>query len=174
MRGKFLATTVTVALAAVLVGCGSEQSGNAPDATTTRTMADNIPRISPIPIPVPSDMTTPSPAAAAGCDEAPARLVELIDAGFTDGQHLEDVQALDGRRASTYIAGNIYTAEGVRDSSHNAWLYVNGEIYALTKDARRDTLFTDGRDLIPEDFFSSDDWSDLGECINAAARAAGK
>ena len=98
----------------------------------------------------------------------------MINAAFTNGQHLEDVQALDGPSASTYVAGNIYTSAGVRDSSHNAWVYLDGQVYALTKDARRDTLFTDGRDLVPDDFFSSADWETLGDCINAAARAAGK
>lgn len=112
-------------------------------------------------------------AAASACDPAPARLVEMINAGFTDGEHLEDVTALSAPRAGTYIAGNIYTENGRSLSSHNAWVYTNGAIYALTKDARKHSLFTDGRNLVP-DFFSSADWELLGQCINAAARAAGK
>lgn len=136
--------------------------------TATPTFGAGIPRISPIPIPVPPGMTT-APAASA-CDETPARIVEMIDAAFTNGQHLEDVQALDGPRASIYVGGNIVNAAGERESSHNAWLYANGQIYALTKDARRDTLFTDGRDLAPADFFS-DDFATLSDCITNLTRA---
>ncbi len=98
----------------------------------------------------------------------------MINAGFTNGEHIEDVAALDGPSASTYVAGNIYEASGARGSSHNAWLYRDGAIYALSKDARKHTLFTDGRDIADADFFTSADWETLGECINAAARAAGK
>lgn len=160
-----MSCAVAVTLTATLAGCGGSKS------TAPTTTSDTISHISPIPMTIPPGQAAPPSSSA--CDPAPARLVDMINDNFTDGQRLEDVAALDAPSASVYIAGNIYNSSGMRDSSHNAWLYRDGTIYALTKDARRDTLFTDGRDLVP-DFFSSDAWSALGECINAAARAAGK
>lgn len=157
---------------AALVGCGTTTHVGPTRASTAEASAPD--RISPVPMTTPPGFTQPAQGDGPGCDEPPARIVEMINAGFTNGEHIEDVAALDGDNASTYVAGNIYEASGARGSSHNAWLYRDGAIYALTKDARRHTLFTDGRGMIPDDFFSGADWELLGQCINASARAAGK
>jgi hypothetical protein len=120
------------------------------------------------PIAPPVATSTAAPVVAR-CDEAPAVIIDMINAGFTDGQYLEDVQAVNGPKASTYIAGNVMSADGERDSSHEAWVYSDGKVYALTKNARRDSLFTDGTDLFPE--FFSDEYVTLDNCITNVTRA---
>lgn len=114
----------------------------------------------------PTSTAEPVPAK---CNEAPAVIVEMINASFTNGQHLEDAQALDGPDASTYVAGNIVRADGERDSSHEAWVFSGGVVYALTSNARRDTLFPDGRDLFP--LFFGQDYAKLDNCITNVTRA---
>ena len=96
----------------------------------------------------------------------------MINAAFTNGQHLEHAAAIDGPQASTYVIGDITRADGQRENSSEAWVFREGVVYALTRNARRDTLFTDGRDLVPADFFSTD-LGVLSQCIAAARRTAG-
>ena len=142
--------------------------------------ADDIPRISPVPIPVPSDTAappstpaapnTPVPAAGPGCDEAPARIVDLINAAFTDGEHLENTQSVSGPSGMVIVGGNIVDPAGTRVSSADSWLMSGGAIYGLSSDARRHTLVPDGRDLIPGNWATYNDA--VGECVVAATRAA--
>lgn len=167
MRG-----TLVAVFALLVAGCSSGQvTITTNPAKTPAADGSHTPWV---PSPASAPPVVSAPAAAAACDEAPARIVDIINASFTNGQQLGEGVALDGPKASTYVAGNIYTADGQRDSSHNAWVFQNGAVFALTKDARRDTMLADGRDLVPVDFFSGDDWSTLGDCIDAAARTAGK
>lgn len=154
-----------VAIAAVpllLAGCGT--AGNIASPTTSP--SDGIPRISPISISAPPSMS--APASPAGCHDAPSRTVDIINGGFTNGEHLEDTASIDGPSASVIIGGNITSAAGERESSHEAWLYADGQVYALTKNARRHSMFSDGRDLVGANWV--DYFSQLSDCITAATR----
>ncbi|OBB33577.1 hypothetical protein A5792_10670 [Mycolicibacterium peregrinum] len=96
--------------------------------------------------------------------------VDVINGGFTAGERLVDAQAVNGAQA-TYIGGNIQGSDGAKYSSQDAWAMTNGQVYALTSDARRRTTFPDGRDIA----VLNDEWADansaLGACIGAAERA---
>ncbi|MGD9517826.1 hypothetical protein [Mycolicibacterium sp.] len=177
MRG--IIVVLGIAASSALVGCGG---GSGSDATTSTTRAANndIPRISPVPMTTPptnppplpgapAAPNTPAPATGPGCDEAPARIVDLINAAFTDGEHLENAQSVTGPSGMVVVGGNIVDPTGMRVSSADSWVMSGGSIYGLSSDARRHTLVPDGRDLIP-------DWTTyndaVGECVVAALRAA--
>lgn len=180
MRGIAIAL-VSIGVSAALVACdgGSSTDTATTTPTTTTAAADGIPRISPVPIPVPSDTPTPPntaaapntpvPSAGPGCDEAPARIVEMINAAFTKGEHLENMQSVSGPSGTVIVGGNIVDATGTRVSSADSWVMSGGAIYGLSSDARRHTLVPDGRDVIG-------DWTTyndaVGECVVAATRAA--
>ena len=180
MRGAAVAFGVMV-WSAALVACGGGSSTEAttPGAAATTTVSDDIPRISPIPMttpptaPAPQDTPagppTPVPAAGPGCDEAPARIVEMINAAFANGEHLENMQSVSGPSGMVIVGANIVDPSGTRVSSADSWVMSGGAIYGLSSDARRHTLVPDGRDLIP-------DWPTfndaVGECVIAATRAA--
>lgn len=179
MRGIAIALGI-ISASAALAGCGGGSSTDATTTTPTTTTlaADDIPRISPVPMPVPSESpaptitavpNTPIPAAGPGCDEAPARIVALINAAFADGEHLENMQSVSGPSGTVIVGGNIVDATGTRISSADSWVMSGGAIYGLSSDARRHTLVPDGRDVIG-------DWTTyndaVGECVVAATRAA--
>lgn len=168
---------VSIAVSVALVGCGGGSSTDvATTTTTTASAADTIPRISPVPMPVPSNTPAapstpigPVPAAGPGCDEAPARIVEMINAAFSNNEHLENMQSVSGPSGTVIVGGNIVDATGTRVSSADSWVMSGGAIYGLSSDARRHTLVPDGRDVIG-------DWTTyndaVGECVVAALRAA--
>lgn len=110
-------------------------------------------------------------ATATGCHDAPARIVEIIDAAFTNGEHLENTQSVPGPAGMVVVGGNIVAADGTRVSSQDSWVMSNAQVYGLTSDARRHTLLPDGRDLIP-------DWPTyndaVGGCVGIATRAANR
>jgi hypothetical protein len=68
------------------------------------------------------------------------------------------------------VGGNIFDATGEKESSQDSWVMNSGIVYALTSDARRHTLLTDGRDVL------GDRWSEyndaVGRCVGAVERAA--
>lgn len=167
MRGLAVALGIMTA-STVLAGCGS---GSSTDATTTPTAsaADAVPRISPVPIPVPTSATAAVPAAPAGCNEAPARIVDMVNAAFTNGEHLENAQSVTGPSGMVIVGGNIVDAAGTRVSSADSWVMSGGSVYGLSSDARRHTLLHDGRDIIPDNWATYNDA--VGECVVAATRA---
>jgi hypothetical protein len=156
-----------LAIASVLAGCGGGSEHHA--ATTPPSSSfDAIPRISPIPIPVPPGATL---APTSGCDLAPGRVVDIINASFTNGEHLEHAQSVDGPKAVVFVGGNIFDATGTKVSSQDTWALSDGQVYALTSDARRHTLLPDGRDLPTMDW----DWADyndtVSKCVGDVERA---
>lgn len=162
MGGRFAAGAAAIAIS--VAACGSP-STTATSTTTTTTPPTVAPTASERWL---APSTSSSTAAAAACDEAPARVVEMINAAFTNGEHLEHAQAVRGPNAMTFVGGNIYDAAGERVSSEDAWVLSNGAVYALTSDARRRTLLQDGRDL-------DQNWTQrvepLGACVSRVARA---
>lgn len=170
MRGFAVALGI-MAASTVFAGCGG---GSSTDATTTPTAsaADTIPRISPVPIPVPTSATAAAPAttAPAGCDEAPARIVDMVNTAFTNGEHLENTQSVTGPSGMVIVGGNIVDAAGTQVSSADSWVMSGGSVYGLSSDARQHTLLPDGRDIIPGNWTTYNDA--VGECVVAATRAA--
>src|SRR5690348_12022367 len=129
----------------------------------------NIPRQSPILLPVPGTTVNASPS---GCEAAPQEIVDKINEAFTGGEHLEHVQAIEGPHAMTYVSGNIFTAAGVKESSQDTWVVYDGNVYALTSDARKRTTLQDGRDL-PEHYNSWPQYNDqVSQCVGIVERAA--
>lgn len=120
---------------------------------------------------LPKPTAQPEPLA---CHEAPSVIVETINAAFTNGEHLEHAQSVNGSHAETYVGGNIVDAGGTELSTQDSWVLSNGVVYALTSDARRHTTLPDGRDLKTHEF----DWTDyndgVGKCVGDAARAANR
>lgn len=172
MRGTIVALGIVASSA--LVACGG---GSGTDATTTSTgmAAGDIPRISRVPMTTPPPATAtppagPVPAAGPECGEAPARIVEMINAAFTNGEHLEHMQSVSGPSGMVIVGGNIVDATGTRVSSADSWVMSAGAIYGLSSDARRHTLLPDGRDLILGNWATYNDA--VGECVMAATRAA--
>lgn len=68
------------------------------------------------------------------------------------------------------VGGNIVDPTGMRVSSADSWRMSGGAIYGLSSDARRHTLVSDGRDLIPGNWATYNDA--VGECVVAATRKA--
>lgn len=178
MRG-ILTASFAVALA-VLVGCGSTTSNTSGSTTrAVNTTSDDIPRISPIPITpqpatsvvVPPENVNP-PAAAAGCDQAPAKIVDMINASFTNGEHLEMTQSVRGPSGTVIVGGNIMDPDGTKVSSSDSWLMSGGAIYGLSSDARRHTLVPDGRDVLGDNWPTYNDA--VGECVQQAERTANR
>lgn len=96
----------------------------------------------------------------------------MINAAFTNGEHLENMQSVSGPSGMVIIGGNIVDTAGTRVSSADSWLMSGGAIYGLSSDARRHTLVPDGRDLIPGNWATYNDA--VGECVLAATRAANR
>lgn len=173
MRGFAVALGI-MATSTVLAGCGGESTVDT--TISTASAADDIPRISRVPMTAPPTataappMTGLAPAAGPGCDTAPAQIVEMINAAFTDGEHLENVQSVRGPSGMVIVGGNIVDTAGTRVSSADSWVMSGGAIYGLSSDARRHTLVPDGRDLIPGNWATYNDA--VGECVIAATRAA--
>jgi hypothetical protein len=123
-------------------------------------------------------MTTPTDAPAgrvaapaAGCLPAPAAIVDIINANFTNGEHLEHAQSVHGTHAETYVGGNIVDTAGTKVSSQDTWVQSDGAVYALTSDARRYTLLPDGRRLETH-FWDWTDYNDaVGKCVGDLERA---
>lgn len=115
---------------------------------------------------VPQD--TPTRAQAAGCKDAPAKIVGLIDESFTDGERLENTQSVTGPSGMVIVGGNIVGKDGERVSSSDSWLMSGGKVFALSSDARRYTLLEDGRDVLGDNWTTYNDA--VGECVQEATR----
>ena len=112
------------------------------------------------------------PAAMFTCKEAPSAVVEIINASFTNGEHLEHAQAVEGPQTMTYVGGNIFDPSGTKLSSQDSWVLSDGVVYALTSDARRHTVLLDGRDLEAH-FWDWAEYNDaVGKCVGDVERAA--
>jgi hypothetical protein len=154
---------VAIVCVALLGGVIAMVKWQAPDRVAT----PSAPPVVPLPT---IERTLPSKLARpAVCQEAPAKIVDVINSGFTDGQHLEDAQALDGPDASTYVAGSIIRPDGSPDASYEAWIYLKGVAYVLTENARVLGRFREGRDVAPIDFYS-DEYERLANCITNVGR----
>ncbi len=176
MRG-ILTALVAVSLAA-LVGCGGTTS-NTSGSSSTSTTSDEIPRISRIPItPTPNTSVAVPPervnprAAGAGCDPAPAEIVEMVNRSFTNGEHLEMTQSLSGPSGTVIVGGNIVDRDGTKVSSSDSWVMSGGAIYGLTSDARRHTSVPDGRSILGNKWPTYNDA--VGECVQEAERTANR
>jgi hypothetical protein len=161
-----LGVIVALIFAALVRGTPKDDTTtSAPTTTETRYTGPYTPQV------MSPTSTSPRVASTASCEEAPSVLVGQIDNAFTNGQHLEHATATRAPNAGTYIIGDITRPDGQRQDSSEVWLYQNGAIYAVTVHARRSTLFTDGRGLVPDDFFATD-LSTLSDCIAAVRRAS--
>jgi hypothetical protein len=93
---------------------------------------------------------TPPPTVAAPtipCKPAPDNLVAVINASFTDSsEQLVRAVSVEAPKDMIYIAGDIEAA-GRRVSSADVWMFQHGAMFALSSDARRRTIFADGRDF---------------------------
>ena len=174
MRGIAIAL-VTIAASTTLGGCGGSGTDDTATPTTTTAASDDIPRISPIPMTTPPTATAapaptrPVPAAGPGCDEAPAAIVDMINAAFTNGEHLENALSVPSPPGTVVVGGDIISPTGEKVSSADSWVMSGGAIYGLSSDARQHTLVPDGRDVI-------DDWTSYNdaifECVLQSRRAA--
>lgn len=139
---------------------GGETSSSRSSTTRSSAPSAAIPRISPIPLTTPPGALPPT---GNRCQEAPSRIVEIINAAFINGEHIENTQSIDGPRGITYVGGDITSADGKRISSRDTWAVSGGAVYAITSDARRRTLLPDGRDLDPFDWPQYND--ELADCV---------
>lgn len=136
---KIAATApLTASLALILTsGCSREETPIAAptpnQATATATVADQ-----PTQMQVPPQDTR-TRAQASGCEDAPAKIVGLIDESFTDGERLENTQSVTGPSGMVIVGGNIVGEDGERVSSSDSWLMSGGKVFALSSDARRRT-----------------------------------
>jgi hypothetical protein len=141
-----------IAAMTLLAGCAPTASQSATRAPTTAWSA--APTMEP---------------EATSCVEAPSAIVEMINAAFTDGERLEHTQAVNAPNDMTYVGGNIFGADGTKESSQDTWLVSNGALHALTSDARRRTMLPDGRDVDPA-------WgqynAQVNRCVGQVERAA--
>jgi hypothetical protein len=148
-----LRLVAAIAAMMLLAGCGN--SSEKPSQST--------PMLSRPPAAAPSQTArTPS------CSPAPAAIVDMINAAFTNGEHLEHAQSVEAPKAVTFVGGNIFGADGTKASSQDAWLVSGGQVYALSSDARRRTLLPDGRDLATDWPTYSDE---VGTCVGDVERA---
>lgn len=164
---------IAIATGAFMAGCAggcmvsgtSDVSSKTATTTVTRTVGDGIPRSSPVPI-----ASAGPPSGGSGCGEAPAKVLDVINASFTNGEHLENAQSIPGPSGMVIVGGNITAPGGDRVSSQDSWVMSNATVYALTSDARRHTMLPDGRRLI-------DNWSDfndaVGRCVGIATSSGG-
>lgn len=106
----------------------------------------------------PPTATSAVARAAVGCSAAPAKIVEIINASFTDDEHLEQGQSVDGPSGTVIVGGNIVSNTGDRVSSHDSWLMSGGKMFGLSSDARRHTLLPDGRKMLV-------DWSTYNDAV---------
>lgn len=161
---KALLIAAAVFIAVVVVGNGiqsRDEENKAANSSTTKTRATST-RVAP-PI-------APMPTPTVRCKDAPAGIVAMIDAAFTDGKHLENAQSIDLPKAMTIVGGNIVDPDGTRVSSQDSWLLSGGIVYALTSDARRRTMLPDGRDLLYFDWTTYND--QVGTCVGQATKSA--
>lgn len=158
---KALLIAAAVFIAVVVVGniLETRHEENKSASRTTTTAAST--KASPM---------APAPIPAATCSDAPAGIVAMIDAAFTNGEHLENAQAIELPKAMTIVGGNIVNPDGTRVSSQDSWLFSGGVAYALTSDARRHTILPDGRDLLYFDWTTYND--QVGTCVGRATKAA--
>lgn len=127
---------VAVALLVIVVMIGSLSAEDRPAPSAGTSPATTAP------VALPTMAAPPST-----CSDAPTAIVDIINASFTDGQHLEHAQAVTGPNSTTYVGGNIFDAAGVKESSQDTWVLSDGVVYAITSDARQRTTLPDGRDV---------------------------
>ncbi|MEC4837542.1 hypothetical protein R2362_23970 [Mycobacteroides chelonae] len=165
--GKAVAAFVGgfVGLLLLMGGCTAACIAMAPDSQkpTARAPEDAIPRISRVLItPAPGEIVT------LPCRSTPTKLVEIIDAAFTNGEHLAHTQSVDGPSGSQIVGGGIVAADGTTESNRDTWVMRGGAMYALTSGARRHTTLPDGRgDWAWESYSDS-----VGACVDRVERAA--
>ena len=129
-----------------LAACDSDSSNGAESpAPTTATALSSPNPASASPGPTPSSSPS-NTVASAGCTEAPANIVDIINAAFTEDAHLTNPQAVSAPTGLIYVGGNIDDSTGNRVSNDDVWLVHNGAVFALSGDARRRTSLADGRD----------------------------
>ncbi|MFD6197230.1 hypothetical protein ACFWE3_11050 [Mycobacteriaceae bacterium NPDC060252] len=118
--------------------------------------------------PVPAEPSAGAPVAASpaavGCKGAPAKIVDIINSSFTDGERLEQSQSVDGPSGTVIVGGNIVSTAGERISSHDSWLMSGGKVFGLSSDARRHTLLPDGRKVVA-------DWTTYNDAVGACVGA---
>ncbi|AMS02187.1 membrane protein [Mycobacterium phage Pipsqueaks] len=167
-RGMVVAIATGAFVAGCAGGCmigGTSDDVSSKTATTTvtRTVDNALGRTAAVPAPI-----EPPVAQATGCSEAPAKVVDVINASFTNGEHLENAQSISGPSGMVIVGGNITTPSGERVSSQDSWVMSDATVYALTSDARRHTMLPDGRQLI-------DNWPEyndaVGTCVGIATRS---
>lgn len=141
LKWKIVLSVVAVFL--VLVAIDTVFPDEQKDTASTAPTSWSFPKPTP-------PASTPEPVVAApvssACGPAPVALVELINQSFTGGEQLARATAVNAPRDMVYIAGDI-EAGGQRVSSADVWLYQHGAILALSSDARKRTMFADGRDF---------------------------
>jgi hypothetical protein len=96
----------------------------------------------------------------------------MINASFTNGEHVENEQSLMGPSGTVIVGGNIVDASGTRVSSSDSWVMSGGTVYGLSSDARQRTTLVDGRGVLGDNWTNFNDA--IGECVQAATRAANK
>ena len=164
------AAALTASLALILTsGCSGADTKTA-EPTSSRAAASTAPATMTddraAQMPTPQD--TPTRAKAAGCNDAPSKIVGLIDESFTNGERLENTQSVTGPSGMVVVGGNIVGQDGDRVSSSDSWVMSGGEVYALSSDARRHTLLKDGRDVLGDNWTTYNDA--VGECVQEATR----
>lgn len=149
-KAHYVAVALAVVAAIWLIGHETNKRHEA--APAPRPSSSAAPTTSQAPL------AAPTTAREIPCHEAPAKAVEMIEASFTNAEHLVNTQSVYGPSASVVIGGNIDNADGSRMSSRDSWLLRGGVLYALTSDARRHTLLPDGRDLL-------NDWTTYNDAV---------
>lgn len=119
-----------------------------------------------------SAIAPPPTGVAANCSQPPSSVKELIDASFANDERLQDVFAVNGPDGIVYVGGNIMGDDGVKVSSADVWLVIRQpgsyDVYSLSGDARRRTLWPDGRDIAS----AGDEYGTaVQDCVIKAERA---
>lgn len=170
MRG-ILTASLVVALT-VLTGCDGQQPRTSHSSSSTQGVGTTTTPSTPPTAPVlPPSEATPVPAAA-GCDVAPAEIVDKVNASFTKGEHVESEQSLMGPEGMVIVGANIVDSSGTLVSSSDSWVMSGDTVYGLSGDARRHTTLADGRGVLGDNWTNFNDA--VGQCVQAATRAGNK
>lgn len=105
------------------------------------------------------------------CLDAPAVVIDIVNASFTDGERLRNAQAVEIPSGRTYVGGDVTRADGSRLANRQVWLVDGPVVYAISEQARRHTLLPNGRDVESSYPLSVDLSAYKGELWNCVARA---
>lgn len=150
-------------LSQIVTACGS--ADEEPTASSSQSSV-----FAPVPSTAPPIAAAPPAAPAAGCDPAPADLVDQVNGHLAaNGESLIDTFVVTGIDGYVYVGGNIVEGD-TKVSSADVWVAQDGFVlHALSGSAREHTPLADGRNL---GLSAGDEYGQaVQDCVIAAERA---